>query len=423
MKIDKTFLVTGHPRCGTGYMYKLLNAFGYELGHEVIKRDGVSSWLFAVPNDSIWIKEKRNDFNFKYVLHNVRNPYTALNSIAFTETPVKGKVFKKGVYQAYEYRKKYINIPENKPFYIRAAISFLEWNRLIEEQNIANSFIRVEDGIEMLKDFCDYRRIPYSIDHSKLPSTNYNGRKHDTLNLNHYFDFPNEILESLNNFCLRYGYPIFTDQVKNNYSHKMKTKVNNMVIYHHLDHIGKIIWHNKLYYEYPMLNYIRKIFRQGNAIDVGANIGNHSLFFSQFANKVYAFEPVSQNFKTFKRNIEENEISNIEAYEAAISNEGGYMSSELVHHNMGMCHLRNDKNGNITAIRGDDLNLENISLLKIDCENMSLSVLKSFEKTIEKNKPDLFIEADKKILTYVKNKGWKIITQFNATPTYHIKTG
>ena len=37
--------------------------------------------------------------------------------------------------------------------------------------------------------------------------------------------------------------------------------------------------------------------KQNNALDIGANIGNHTNFFSENFSKVYAFEPLKENFE------------------------------------------------------------------------------------------------------------------------------
>ena len=40
--------IIGSPCCGTGYMAHALRQYGLDIGHEVMGRDGISSWQFAV---------------------------------------------------------------------------------------------------------------------------------------------------------------------------------------------------------------------------------------------------------------------------------------------------------------------------------------------------------------------------------------
>ena len=69
------------------------------------------------------------------------------------------------------------------------------------------------------------------------------------------------------------------------------------------DHISHDINLDGIYekdYLLTLINWLKEIqidIFNGVAIDVGANIGNHSVFFSKFFKKVYSFEP---NPKTFK---------------------------------------------------------------------------------------------------------------------------
>jgi FkbM family methyltransferase len=73
-----------------------------------------------------------------------------------------------------------------------------------------------------------------------------------------------------------------------------------------------------------LLSFLRNNYKdQKNIIDIGANIGNHSLFFSKFmSNKVYSFEPYGQNIELFKQNLSNR---NCTLYENALSDKNGKM--------------------------------------------------------------------------------------------------
>lgn len=47
----RPLLVTGHPRCGTGYASSLCRQLGLDVGHERLGEHGISSWMFAVEAD------------------------------------------------------------------------------------------------------------------------------------------------------------------------------------------------------------------------------------------------------------------------------------------------------------------------------------------------------------------------------------
>ena len=68
------------------------------------------------------------------------------------------------------------------------------------------------------------------------------------------------------------------------------------------------------------ISFLKKNFKikDKNVIDIGSNIGNHSIFFSTFFKKVYSFEPHPLNFKICKLNTEN--FKNIEVFDCALGN-------------------------------------------------------------------------------------------------------
>ena len=70
----------------------------------------------------------------------------------------------------------------------------------------------------------------------------------------------------------------------------MKIKLNDGKILHtHDDYLGNVLKKNNgMYFEYDSLNFLKKKYNFNTVIDIGANIGNHSLFFSDFSEKIYS---------------------------------------------------------------------------------------------------------------------------------------
>jgi FkbM family methyltransferase len=76
-------------------------------------------------------------------------------------------------------------------------------------------------------------------------------------------------------------------------------------------------------YAPPSINLLRDILsvqRCRTVLDIGANIGKHSLAFSQLCARLLAFEPSEQAFEILKRNISENNLRNIRALNFGLSN-------------------------------------------------------------------------------------------------------
>lgn len=196
----------------------------------------------------------------------------------------------------------------------------------------------------------------------------------------------------------------------------------NIVINHHDDHIGKCIRKDNNFYENKLLSHIKNNIKGGLFVDVGANIGNHTCFFSLFcATRVIAIEPVKENYELLLKNIEINNIKNVIPINKVLALTNKKYTYKIIPENMGMCDMSEDIDG-IDSITPEELPLEDLRLLKIDCEKMSQEVFKSFTPTILKSKCDIIIEAtDFEIQNMLKLIPYKIIGRFNATPTYHLK--
>ncbi|HPD33893.1 MAG TPA: FkbM family methyltransferase, partial [Candidatus Kapabacteria bacterium] len=92
----------------------------------------------------------------------------------------------------------------------------------------------------------------------------------------------------------------------NIYQFKILCDTVNFYLPNTEDYIQKSIINNRTFYEYDMLKDIFESLLPGDVvIDVGANIGNHSMFIGKFCNpeKVYSFEPFQYTFDILKKNI------------------------------------------------------------------------------------------------------------------------
>jgi FkbM family methyltransferase len=169
---------------------------------------------------------------------------------------------------------------------------------------------------------------------------------------------------------------------------------------------GEIVSDNIVYtnnfFEINFLDYIKQNYNKQQCIlDIGANIGNHSMFFAKFLNceMVYSFEPFPRNISLLKTNMGNYENKS-KIFEIALSNKEGSMPLyNSQHNNFGGFSLHSYSNGtsylvnpSINVITLDSLNLKNISMIKIDVENHENEVLEGAKNTILNNKPIIFIE-------------------------------
>ncbi len=167
------------------------------------------------------------------------------------------------------------------------------------------------------------------------------------------------------------------------------------------DLIQGLLYRNKSYFEQGFLVKTKEYIPAKNAIiiDIGANIGNHTLYWANEVNakKIYAFEPVPTTFKILKKNIKINNLENIvNIYQAGLSDEDS--KGEIKTYdptNIGGTRLQINNEGNISLITLDSLKLseKRIDLIKIDVEGMDYKVLTGAVKTIRKYKPVIMIES------------------------------
>jgi FkbM family methyltransferase len=124
----------------------------------------------------------------------------------------------------------------------------------------------------------------------------------------------------------------------------------------------------------------------GCAIDVGANIGNHALFFSRFYEKVIALEPNPRVFELLSLNS--RLMNNVLPLKVAASDRAGEMRLSFAPGNWGGGHLlpvseQNSEAVTVGARLLDDLpeiSSLHVGLMKIDVEGHEEAVVKEMLK-------------------------------------------
>lgn len=167
-----------------------------------------------------------------------------------------------------------------------------------------------------------------------------------------------------------------------------------------IDGIQKQILRTKTFYEVAFLEKLYEYIKdkKGVAIDAGANIGNHSIFFSKVCNfsSCYAIEPNPAVSHILQRNIEINDLdAKVHRISKGIGAENGHMFLGVSpQDNLGATKLQKEGfiGTEIDVIALDQLDLRDVDLIKIDLEGMAIEALIGAEKTIVQNQPVLFVE-------------------------------
>lgn len=138
-------------------------------------------------------------------------------------------------------------------------------------------------------------------------------------------------------------------------------------------------------------------------LDVGANIGAHTLVFSKLTGitgQVLAFEPEKHNYYSLCGNIALNNLENVVAVQVAVGNKEDLVDIPIVNHNEyyksgGLSILDNFSQHptyKIKLITIDSLALLKCNFMKIDVEGLAPEVIFGADKLIIDNKPIVYAE-------------------------------
>lgn len=165
------------------------------------------------------------------------------------------------------------------------------------------------------------------------------------------------------------------------------------------------------FYELQDLTFISEYISDGDVVlDIGANVGNHAIYFSKNTNasKIIVIEPIDKAYKILLANVALNYAHNIDlnyiGFALGHVDTIGYPYMATGKDNLGGTKLSSDPIQEEYAItfspvkvfRGDNFfSNEKIDFIKIDVETMEMYVLEGLQETISKNRPKMYIEVMK----------------------------
>ena len=190
------------------------------------------------------------------------------------------------------------------------------------------------------------------------------------------------------------------------------------------DHIFRFIGH-PTFYEFELLKHITSLDIKGVYVDVGANIGNHSVYFANHcpSTKVISFEPERECFYFLQLNMKTNSTKEFEVHSVGAWNESrkAYLKRFPSYKNMGQSKIVNEPSGDeVYLIPLDGFIKESVALIKIDVEGAEEKVINGAKELISRCKPVIVCEGDKVVLDKLLGTlGYPPAkSRFNATPTY-----
>lgn len=167
------------------------------------------------------------------------------------------------------------------------------------------------------------------------------------------------------------------------------------------DYIQKYHLHGT-FYEQGHLNILKGYCRPDRTfVDVGANVGNHTLFISKFCDtlRVIPFECNPEAIDILRENLSLNECDNVFADHLGVALGAGPCAARIknsVKDNLGGTQIEYGPagdGGDLPVIAGDSVLLaEPVGVIKIDVELTEFEVLAGLEQTIRRWRPVLFVE-------------------------------
>lgn len=192
------------------------------------------------------------------------------------------------------------------------------------------------------------------------------------------------------------------------------------------DYIQRILASGETPYEPEMLVVMARRLQPGDLVlDVGANIGNHTLYLAAAGCRVYAFEPNLHLCDALNESIELNGFrGRLEVQTVALGAEDGVAHfTEEIAENLGAQSLEPGK-GEIELKRIDSFEFDHpVRAVKIDVEGMEMDVLKGAKSLLLHDRPDLYIEcqdeeAFRRVATWLADVKYSYWDTYNATPTH-----
>lgn len=170
---------------------------------------------------------------------------------------------------------------------------------------------------------------------------------------------------------------------------------------------GNLIDAHVLFYgafEKPVLHFLADVASgSGVFIDVGANVGTHSLFMARHAREVHAFEPYPPLVARLRAAIDTNGLRNVVVHEVGLGSEPGWLPFlPPPAKNLGTGSFVRDLELDVKMfptleIRVGDEALERLApgaveVIKIDVEGFEKPVLKGLARTLARDRPIVVFE-------------------------------
>jgi len=184
-------------------------------------------------------------------------------------------------------------------------------------------------------------------------------------------------------------------------------------------YVGEAYLHCGEYSEHEVA-FLRAIVRPGDvAVMAGANIGSLVVPIAQTignGGRILAFEPQLHVYHLLCANVALNDLTNVECFRYAVGAERGVINVPRIDPtqkiNTGGVSMGEGTDA-VPMLSVDSMGLLALDLLQADVEGFEMAVLEGAEETIARDKPVLYLEADRAgqrgpLLTWLVDAGYHV---------------
>jgi FkbM family methyltransferase len=188
-----------------------------------------------------------------------------------------------------------------------------------------------------------------------------------------------------------------------NFDRNLKLKVNK------LWSMGNAIYCSG-FHEFHEFLFLHKFLKpEMTFVDIGANLGEYTVFVAKRVKKVYSFEPLPKMQHMLQENVNLNNFQHVHIQPYGLSDKEGTLSIhevDDVHEGLSTFYLGNRKSKAVTEVPlkiFDEqvalLGIDRIDFIKLDIEGGEFFALKGARKSIEKFRPAVMVEINKDTYT------------------------
>lgn len=188
------------------------------------------------------------------------------------------------------------------------------------------------------------------------------------------------------------------------------------------DHVQSVHARGEFYEPEELTMISKHCPRHARILDIGANVGNHAIFFDKFlepdAVRVFEVSPVACEILDINLRLNRCASVDTSALGIALSDADVTLGIAVEYaDNLAATQFQPDGGGKFRAVAGDSLvGGAPVHFMKIDVERMEIEVLRGLERTIRTWQPTMFVEVSDQCRadfdTWLASAGYQVVDSF-----------